>query len=566
MDNKEGFKVSPGKIRDRVLHRGVPHNRLPLKGEITQPGIRPGKPSMLSEWAVYLSMVTRIFPLAKRELSSWEQRAREIPDPELRRQALASIHNKGFHSVGGAVYALVNRPVMKCLARAIVAIQTVSDYLDNLCDRGVFEDSMTTGENAGQARLHNSKTAASQSFDHFGTVQPFGLKAGFEGSGDAGLARPYDLKAASQAFSCSMRLHEALLCAVDPARPVCDYYNLYPIGNDGGYLDELVRVSRNVLGSLKNYSCVKPLVVLFARMYSEMQSIKHLPTGIRDTLMEQWFSLYSGKGLPGEAVIYDLISGQPGLAFEGSKATASAYFSGGFTSRVSQLKWWEFGAAAGSTLGIFSLIAYSSLKIRGTVGGEHISDSHCSICGSGKSPAAGSGAATRPAKVGPGRAGATERAAPMAPDRAGTTEGAAAPTAPGRAGLAETGPSNQHCASCMASAYFPSVCALHILLDYFIDQEEDKEFGDLNFVSYYDSTREAIAGLKRFTGISLEKVRSLPEPWLHTAVIRGLLAMYLSDPKVKVCGLSAFAGDLSSRGGTGFLRVVCGLARTIAGI
>jgi len=556
LDNKEGFKVSPGKIRDRVLHRGVPHNRLPLKGEITQPGIRPGKPSMLSEWAVYLSMVTRIFPLAKQELSSWEQRAREIPDPELRRQALASIHNKGFHSVGGAVYALVNRPVMKRLARAIVAIQTISDYLDNLCDRGVFEDCMTTGENAGQARLHkrlhNSKAAGSQSFDHSGTVQPFGLKAGFEGSGDAGLARPYDLKAASQAFSCSMRLHEALLCAVDPARPVCDYYSLYPIGNDGGYLDELVRVSRSVLGSLKNYSCVKPLVVFFARMYSEMQSIKHLPTGIRDTLMEEWFSLYSGKGLPGEAVIYDLISGQPGFAFEGSKATASVHFSSGFASRVNRLKWWEFGAAAGSTLGIFSLISYSSLRQCGTAGGKRIFDSHCSICGSGKSLAAGSGTATRPVKAGPGRAG--------------ITEGAAAPTAPGRAGLAETGPSNQHCASCMASAYFPSVCALHILLDYFIDQEEDKEFGDLNFVSYYDSTREAIAGLKRFTGISLEKVRSLPEPWFHTAVIRGLLAMYLSDPKVKVCGLSALAGELASRGGAGFLRVVCGLARTIAGI
>ncbi len=31
-------------------------------------------------------------------------------------------------------------------------------------------------------------------------------------------------------------------------------------------------------------------------------------------------------------------------------------------------------------------------------------------------------------------------------------------------------------------AYFPYICGLHILLDYLIDQEEDRKGGDLNFL------------------------------------------------------------------------------------
>jgi len=68
------------------------------------------------------------------------------------------------------------------------------------------------------------------------------------------------------------------------------------------------------------------------------------------------------------------------------------------------------------------------------------------------------------------------------------------------------------------------------LLDYFIDQAEDLESGDLNFVSYYDSMQDAAAALNRFTCMSLEKAEALFSSWIHTAVVRGLLAMYLSDP------------------------------------
>ena len=46
-------------------------------------------------------------------------------------------------------------------------------------------------------------------------------------------------------------------------------------------------------------------------------------------------------------------------------------------------------------------------------------------------------------------------------------------------------------AALIRGAYFPWIQGLHILLDYFIDQEEDRLGGDLNFCSFYDSVFQA---------------------------------------------------------------------------
>src|SRR5699024_9799328 len=77
----------------------------------------------------------RIFPAVDRELACWTKRAREIPNEELRKQALASIESKRFHCQGGGVYALLANFHWQKAVRFIVAYQTISDYLDNLCDR-----------------------------------------------------------------------------------------------------------------------------------------------------------------------------------------------------------------------------------------------------------------------------------------------------------------------------------------------------------------------------------------------------------------------------------------------
>lgn len=82
-------------------------------------------------------------------------------------------------------------------------------------------------------------------------------------------------------------------------------------------------------------------------------------------------------------------------------------------------------------------------------------------------------------------------------------------------------------------AYFPWICALHILLDYFIDQQEDRVGKDLNFTFYYSSELQMMNRLKTCVHEARCCAASLPESIFDITVVEGLLAMYLSDGKVE---------------------------------
>jgi tetraprenyl-beta-curcumene synthase len=47
--------------------------------------------------SLMIAVYRKIFPTVKKELTYWQKRANEIPDEELRSQALASITAKRFH-------------------------------------------------------------------------------------------------------------------------------------------------------------------------------------------------------------------------------------------------------------------------------------------------------------------------------------------------------------------------------------------------------------------------------------------------------------------------------------
>ncbi|PSR21918.1 MAG: DUF2600 domain-containing protein [Sulfobacillus acidophilus] len=85
----------------------------------------------------------------------------------------------------------------------------------------------------------------------------------------------------------------------------------------------------------------------------------------------------------------------------------------------------------------------------------------------------------------------------------------------------------------VANLYFPWVGALHILLDYYVDQEEDQEGGDLNFVAYYPSAKHAVQGIRRIYRRLFEAAQNLPDRAFHQYVAQGLLGFYLSDRKVR---------------------------------
>jgi len=79
----------------------------------------------------------------------------------------------------------------------------------------------------------------------------------------------------------------------------------------------------------------------------------------------------------------------------------------------------------------------------------------------------------------------------------------------------------------LVGCYFPWICGLHILLDYLIDQEEDRREGDLNFVSFYAGQAEAEARMAWMLERALESIAGLRDRHLHLTVVEGLLGLYL---------------------------------------
>jgi tetraprenyl-beta-curcumene synthase len=300
-----------------------------------------------------------VFPEVRSELKRWRETAESMPDPELRKQAVDSLTHKEFHCKGGAVYAAANLPIRHVLIPLIVAFQTISDYLDNLCDRSTSLD-------------------------------------------------PEDFRL----------LHRSMLDAVDPAAPLADYYALRAEKDDGGYLHELVRTCQSCVSRLPSYPLVRESVRELVGLYGDLQVYKHIRKELRERELLNWWEKHRPK--------------------------------------FSHLRWNEFAAATGSTLAVFHLFLAAS-------------------------------------------------------DTRLTARGV----------------------DTIRQAYFPHVCGLHILLDYLIDQEEDMAGGDLNFCGYYEDGETTARQIADIAERARRDIVRLDHPRFHRMIIEGLLALYLSDPKVR---------------------------------
>lgn len=307
-----------------------------------------------------MSVVYRkIFPEVNHVLSYWKSRAEKIPNEELRIQALASMKTKRFHCLGGAVYALLAGERWKEAVQFIVAYQTISDYLDNLCDR-------------------------SKSMD------------------------PTD-------FSL---LHQAMSDALTPGKKPRNYYLFREDQEDDNYLTDLVKTCQQVLEKLDEYGAIQNKILQLEGLYKDLQVHKHVKMEERVPRLTNWFD--NQKEM------------------------------------VLTLSWYEFSAAAGSTLGVFCLVCYA-------LGGKMTDE------------------------------------------------------------LAEK----------VYQSYFPFVQGLHILLDYYIDQLEDRQEADLNFCSYYPNREKMQERLLYFIESASKRVQDLPDGRFHNMVIDGLVGLYLGDAKVK---------------------------------
>lgn len=180
-----------------------------------------------------LRLFRDVLPEARGQIRRWTDRAEQIPDGMLRKQALASLAHKRFHADGGCVYAAAAPTKSKVLVTLIVALQTISDYLDNLCDRCDVLD-----------------------------------EADFE------------------------QLHHAMRDAVRPDAALRPYYLRRGNPDDGGYLAELVRTCQSALGRLRGYPAVQPQVAWLVERYCELQQIKHIEPAHRAARLQQWSRPY----------------------------------------------------------------------------------------------------------------------------------------------------------------------------------------------------------------------------------------------------------------------------------
>jgi tetraprenyl-beta-curcumene synthase len=309
-------------------------------------------------WTMTAKILFKVVPRVRFYLGYWKKRAASIPDPELRKQALASIVTKTFHCEGGALYALLAGPHRDDAIRFIVAYQTISDYLDNLCDRSTSLDP-----------------------EHF------------------------------------TALHESMLHALKPGVPTANYYRFAPEQDDGNYLADLVRTCQVILSKIPGYDSIASLIHELEGLYANLQVHEHVRSDERVPRLEAWFDRHK-KSLP-------------------------------------EMRWYEFAASCGSTLGIFSLV---SCAFDPCFSAEHA----CAI----------------------------------------------------------------------RRAYFPWIQGLHILLDYFVDQEEDRLAGDLNFCSFYENSDIMVERLVHIFKEADAAAAALPDSSFHRMVCHGLLAIYLADRKV----------------------------------
>ncbi len=114
-------------------------------------------------------------------------------------------------------------------------------------------------------------------------------------------------------------LHRALLVALDPEAEHLDYYAHHHLREDGGYLAETVDGCRAALAQLPSYATVAPAALRAAERIVAFQSCNTGEVQGDYLALERWARAHTPKG--------------------------------------TGMRWWETAAAAGSSLGIYALIA-----------------------------------------------------------------------------------------------------------------------------------------------------------------------------------------------------------------
>jgi tetraprenyl-beta-curcumene synthase len=197
------------------------------------------------------------------ELRGWRARALRIPASSVRQVALLALDHKQGNTQGAALFSVIPRKRSRPLLRLLTTYQVLWDFLDSLSE--------TWRELA-----------------------------------------PAD----------TLRLHQALVDAVDPASPVRDYYSQLAVPDDGGYLSSLVEACRACCRALPSFHQVAPVLYREAERIG-VQAINHAtePAAIAPAL-RAWVA----REYPG----------------------------------THEVAWFELAAAAGANIAIYALFALAA--------------------------------------------------------------------------------------------------------------------------------------------------------------------------------------------------------------
>jgi len=172
--------------------------------------------------------------LVSKEVEGWRAQAAQIPDPELRADALMAIRRKrGNINGAGLFWTLPDRRNRDLLA-ALVAYEILADFLDCVSERSAEE---------GVANGH--------------------------------------------------QLHLALVQALEPGAEISDYYRHHHTREDGGYVRALVESCRAHCAALPGYQEVRPFLLRAAGL-SAVLAINHEPDpALREQALREWDDVHS---------------------------------------------------------------------------------------------------------------------------------------------------------------------------------------------------------------------------------------------------------------------------------
>jgi tetraprenyl-beta-curcumene synthase len=199
----------------------------------SRPRLANPTPLTVSQVGALLAVATReltwVLPNVAREVRSWQQRALQIPDAQLREDALTTLTRERLNSEGAALFTVLPRRRDPELLRLVVAYQVLLDYLDTISERPA-PDPLANGH----------------------------------------------------------QLHQALSEALDPFGPVSDYYEHHPSRDDGGYLQALIEACRCGCLTLPGFARVRARAMQAGRR-AAVQILNHDPIpDRRDAALAAW--------------------------------------------------------------------------------------------------------------------------------------------------------------------------------------------------------------------------------------------------------------------------------------